>query len=229
MDYQAHVQYRVLRCCVRQFCRCHRAGVTGVASSDGRLVGGARLAVTPWPVATDQPSGSIGAEPSAPAILGIRQIKIPVTDLARSARWYAKLLGLRLHREFVEQGTLAGAVMSHPGGFVLSVRLRERVPGQPSFAGFDLFSLGVSSRADLDALVLLADGLGSEHSGVVDRGVDGYHLDIADPDGTMIRFLAPADADSATQAGVDAEGFVGVALDDQNPPTFYPTPRISLS
>ena len=106
----------------------------------------------------------------------------------------------------------------------------ERVPGQPSFAGFDLFSLGVSSRADLDALVLLADGLGSEHSGVVDRGVDGYHLDIADPDGTMIRFLAPADADSATQAGVDAEGFVGVALDDQRPADLlYPTPRISLS
>jgi catechol 2,3-dioxygenase-like lactoylglutathione lyase family enzyme len=180
-------------------------------------------------MATAQPSGPPGAQGITPVILGIRQIKIPVTDLTQSVRWYTKLLGLRLHREFVEQGTVAGAVMSHPGGFVLSVRVRDRVPGHPTFAGFDLFSLGVSSRVDLEALMVAANGLGSEHSGIVDRGVDGYHLDIADPDGTMIRFLAPADTDSAMQTDVDAEGFVGVELDDQNAPTFYSTSRIALS
>lgn len=163
----------------------------------------------------------------SPTILGLRQIKIPVTNLARSVRWYTKLLGLELHREFVEQGVLAGAVMSHPGGFVLSVRLRDRVPGQPTFAGFDLFSLGVSSRMDLDALMASASTLGSEHSDIVDRGVDGYHLDVADPDGTMIRFLAPPDSRSALQAQAEAGTFLGVAFDDKNVPTFYATPRIT--
>ena len=52
---------------------------------------------------------------------------------------------------------------------------------------------------------------------------------VADPDGTMIRFLAPADADSATQTEVDAAGFVGVELDGQSAPAFYTTPRIALS
>jgi hypothetical protein len=109
------------------------------------------------------------------------------------------------------------------------VRLRDRVPGQPAFAVFDLFSLGVSDRTSLDALAAAANTLGSEQGGIVDRGVDGYHLDIADPDETMIRFLAPADADSATQAGVDAAGFVDVALDDDSAPTSYANPRIALS
>lgn len=180
-------------------------------------------------MATTGTTGPMEVGRSTPTILGIRQIKIPVTELARSVRWYTRLLGLHLHREFVEQGTLAGAVMSHPGGFVLSVRLRDLVPGQPAFGGFDLFSLGVSDRTDLDALAAGANTLGSAHSGIVDRGVDGYHLDVADPDGTMIRFLAPADADSATQVGVDGVGFVGVSLDGQNAPTFYATPRIDLS
>ena len=80
-------------------------------------------------IATTEPSGSLRARGSTPTILGIRQIKIPVTDPARSLRWYTKLLGLHLHREFVEQGTLAGAVMSHPGGFVLSVRPGARSAG----------------------------------------------------------------------------------------------------
>ena len=166
---------------------------------------------------------------AAPTLLAIRQIKIPVTDLARSVRWYARLLGLRLHREFVEGDVLAGAVMSHPAGFVLSVRLRERVPGQPSFAGFDLFSIGVAGRDDLEALAARARHLGSEHSSIVARGVDGYHLDIADPDGTMIRFLAPADVATTSTDAVDGAGFVGVTFDHQGVPTFYSTPRLSIS
>ncbi|HEY5878048.1 MAG TPA: VOC family protein [Nakamurella sp.] len=165
----------------------------------------------------------------APTVLGIRQIKIPVTDLARSVHWYIRLLGLRLHREFVEGNVLAGAVMIHPNGFVISVRLRERVPGQPSFAGFDLFSIAVAGRHDLEALAARARYLDSETSSIVDRGVDGYHLDVADPDGTMVRFLAPADVDSANIDAVDGAGFVGVTFDHQGVPSFYSTPRLSIS
>jgi hypothetical protein len=66
--------------------------------------------------------------------------------------------------------------------------MRDRLRGQPAFAGFDLFNLGVSSRTDSYAMVVLASGIGSEHSGFVNRGVNGYHLDIADPDGPCSDF-----------------------------------------
>ena len=104
-----------------------------------------------------------------PNIIGIRQIKIPVSELQRSVDWYCALLGVRLHREFVEEDELAGAVLLHPAGFVISVRLRSRVPGNPYFPGFDLFSLGVESIADLEELRARATSLGSPRSDIVDR------------------------------------------------------------
>jgi len=36
----------------------------------------------------------------------IAQVKLPVTDLARSVTWYCRLLDLRLWAEFVEDGVL---------------------------------------------------------------------------------------------------------------------------
>ena len=44
----------------------------------------------------------------------IHHVKIPVTDLARSAAWYARLLDLVPLREFVEQGALRGAALRSP-------------------------------------------------------------------------------------------------------------------
>ena len=164
---------------------------------------------------------AIGSSAPVPAVLSIRQVKIPVTDLRRSVEWYTSLLGLKLLRKFVEDGELAGAVLSHPAGFVISVRLRSLVPGAPSFAGFDLFSLGVASRDELDLLLSRAIELGAAHGEIVDRGIDGLHLDIADPDGTLVRFLTPA--------AVDGAGFVGVSFDDSGVPTFYSNPLLKPS
>jgi len=149
----------------------------------------------------------------------IRQIKVPVTDLQCSVDWYRQLLGLELHREFVEGGQLVGAVLRHQtGGFVVSLRLRAAVPGQPSFPGFDLFSLGVSSLGDLQQLIEHADTLGANHGVVVDRGPDGYHLDIYDPDHTAVRFLTPT-AESAPD-------FAGVVFDENHLASFYDKPRL---
>jgi len=156
-----------------------------------------------------------------PNIIGIRQIKIPVSELQRSVDWYCALLGVRLHREFVEEDELAGAVLLHPAGFVISVRLRSRVPGNPYFPGFDLFSLGVESIADLEELRARATSLGSPRSDIVDRGTDGYHLDIFDPDGTAIRFITPGDA--------QGPAFAGVVFDGHGAPTFYEKPRLRPS
>src|SRR5215210_5129118 len=56
-------------------------------------------------------------------IIGVRQIKLPVTDLAVSARWYADLFDLELANEFFEAGAVRGVVLAdHEAGFVIGRR-----------------------------------------------------------------------------------------------------------
>ena len=45
-------------------------------------------------------------------IVGVRQIKLPVSDLARSARWYSDLFGLELAAEFYENSAVRGVVLA---------------------------------------------------------------------------------------------------------------------
>jgi catechol 2,3-dioxygenase-like lactoylglutathione lyase family enzyme len=44
----------------------------------------------------------------------IAQVKLPVTNLARSVAWYRRLLDLRLWTEFAEDGVLRGAGLIDP-------------------------------------------------------------------------------------------------------------------
>lgn len=148
----------------------------------------------------------------------IVQVKIPCTDLRVSAGWYSALLGLKHHREFVEEGEVAGVVLAHPEGWVLGLRLRTRVPGQPAFQGFDLFSLSVEDRGELEAVKARATSLGGRVSKIIDRGSDGPALDVFDPDGTAIRFLSPGTPETV--------GFVGVEFQQGLPPTFYDERRV---
>lgn len=152
-------------------------------------------------------------------LVGICQVKVPVTDLERSARWYMELLDLRLVREFVEDGGVVGAVLAPTTpGFVISVRLRNRIPGHPQMPGFDLFSLRVPDVDALHALTRRCDELGADHGEIVDRGTDGHHVDVTDPDGTNIRFLTPGSD--------DAPDFAGVVFEPDAPPSFYTESRL---
>jgi hypothetical protein len=149
----------------------------------------------------------------------IRQVKVPVTDLSRSMRWYQALLELDLVAEVTEDGIVRGVVLlDRPGGFVIALRDREVVPGQPDFAGFDLVGLAVESPQVLPQLIERCDRLGVEHAPIHDRGDYGQALDIPDPDGTVLRFLWD-------HQSVD-DGFLGVEFTAGGPPTRYDTPRL---
>ena len=45
-------------------------------------------------------------------IVGVRQIKLPVSDLATSARWYADLFALEPANEFFEDDAVRGVVLA---------------------------------------------------------------------------------------------------------------------
>jgi catechol 2,3-dioxygenase-like lactoylglutathione lyase family enzyme len=121
-------------------------------------------------------------------ILGLLQVKLPVTDLARSVDFYTRLLGLRLWVEIVEDDVVRGAgLIDREGRFNISLRDRAVCASTPDLAGFDVVAF---RPADRDALVRLAarcDREGFPHTGVSD-GPTGALLDVTDPDGTVLRF-----------------------------------------
>lgn len=121
----------------------------------------------------------------------IRHVKLPVTDVRGSAAWYRSLLGLELAAEFVEQDDIRGVQLVDPdGGFGIALRDRRYCASEPDLAGFDAFAVEAESLAALRELAARCDELGIEHGGVHDRGRYGANLDIRDPDGIVLRFLA---------------------------------------
>ena len=122
-----------------------------------------------------------------PVLAGVHHLKLPVSDLARSAEWYETRIGYRVAGEFVEQGTLMGYLMVHPaGGPDLALRLdpdRAR-----AVAGFDYFAIGAPDRAALDVLAARLTGLGEEHAGVHWASLGWILPLLHDPDGHEVRF-----------------------------------------
>ena len=147
----------------------------------------------------------------------IAQIKLPVTDLARSVSWYRKLFDLRLWVEIVEDGVLRGAGLIDPQGrFNISLRDRAVCASQPDLHGFDVVAFVPTSGSVLDDLTARCERLGIAHNGIEPTPA-GPHLDIPDPDGTVLRFYhftAPTD------------GFTGVEMRDGEFVGNYDTPRI---
>lgn len=149
----------------------------------------------------------------------IRHVKLPVTDLARSVAWYRSLLELELAGEFAEDGELRGVQLVDPdGAFGIALRVREHCANRPDLAGFDAFALEAESVAALHRLAERSDQLGVPHGGVQDRGEWGANLDIADPDGTVLRFLAGNVLEPGTFHGFDFHSDGTIAL--------YPGPRL---
>ena len=147
----------------------------------------------------------------------IAQIKLPVTDLARSVGWYRELLGLRLWAEFVEDGVLRGAgLIDAEGRFAIALRDRTACAGRPDLRGFDVVAFLPASRSVLDDLIGRCHRLGVAHHGIEETPA-GPRLDIPDPDGTVLRFYhftGPTD------------GFTGVETRDGQYVGTYDTPRL---
>jgi catechol 2,3-dioxygenase-like lactoylglutathione lyase family enzyme len=147
----------------------------------------------------------------------IAQIKLPVTDLARSVTWYRNLLGLRLWAEFVEDGVLRGAgLIDAEGRFTIALRDRTVCAGRPDLRGFDVVAFLPATRSVLDDLIGRCDRLGLTHLGVEETPA-GPRLDIPDPDGTILRFY---------HFTGDTDRFTGIETRDGQYVGTYDTPRL---
>jgi catechol 2,3-dioxygenase-like lactoylglutathione lyase family enzyme len=152
-------------------------------------------------------------------VVGVRQIKLPVSDLAVSARWYADLFDLELANEFFEDGRVRGVVLAdHEAGFVIGLREREYCASSPTLDGFDVCAFMLVSPADMTTVLDRCAELGIEHGDVHDRGDFGVAMDVPDPDGTVLRFVA------GSHTGPPG-GFAGIEF-GEGPPVIYAQPRL---
>ena len=136
------------------------------------------------------------------SIAGFSHVRVTVTDIARSRRFYDDVLGLPVAFEVPSDADEAtreqmwwvfgGVVYQVPGGFF---GLRPVAPGGDRFdenrVGLDHLSFKVSSRADLDTAVATLDGLGIAHDGIKDIGL-GCLLEFRDPDNIALELWADA-------------------------------------
>ena len=148
----------------------------------------------------------------------IAQVKLPVTDLARSVAWYRELFDLRLWTEIVEDGVLRGAALLDPlGRFNIALRDRSVCASQPNLDGFDVVAFLPKSRSLLDELVGRCERLGVAHNGICATPA-GDRLDIPDPDGTVLRFY---------HFTAPTEGFIGVEFRNGEVVGTYQRPQLS--
>lgn len=151
-----------------------------------------------------------------PEISAIAQVRLPVTDLARSIDWYCRLLSLRLWTEFVEDGELRGAgLIDDAQRFGVALRLREACAGTPDLAGFDVVAFRPADRPALDAIAARCDRLGIDRTPVRETP-SGAVLDATDPDGTVVRFYQYSDP---------TDGFTGFEFDGGRLTGVYHAPR----
>ncbi len=126
-----------------------------------------------------------------PALDGIHHVKLPVTDLARSRAWYARVLGLDVDMEFRDEdgGPVKGVAGRIPGVDGTGFALREAPEPARGFSGFDPLALGVADRAAIDAWVAHLDALGIAHSPVIHATI-GWLVVLRDPDGIELRLYS---------------------------------------
>ena len=135
----------------------------------------------------------------------IHHLRLTVTDLERSRRFYTGLLGFDVAVESPppDDPSAAEAFTVLFGGVVmirgnLLMGLRPMAPGDDRFdpdrVGLDHLSFGVASRADLDEAVRLFDEQGVPHGTIIrlpSFGIDV--LPFEDPDGVQLELTAPVD------------------------------------
>ncbi|MDG6101931.1 VOC family protein [Dactylosporangium aurantiacum] len=129
------------------------------------------------------------------AINGFHHVKLPVTDPVRSRDWYARVLGLRTHLEFVEEGELMGVAMRDPGDSI-ELALRRDPARAAVLAGFDPLALQLPTPAALDGWQRHFEDLGEPHGGIVTGRMGRVLVGLHDPDGIEVRLYLPAEASS---------------------------------
>jgi catechol 2,3-dioxygenase-like lactoylglutathione lyase family enzyme len=126
---------------------------------------------------------------SAPELLGIHHLKLPVSDLARSLAFYesafdATRIPAADHRR-QSDGSLYAHILAVPGlGTLLELRLNPQ--RAKAHAGFDPVTIAVADRATLARWDDHLTGLDVPHSPVI-TAIQAWLIVVEDPDANRLR------------------------------------------
>ncbi|WP_284225327.1 VOC family protein [Mycobacterium antarcticum] len=129
----------------------------------------------------------------------IEHVRLTVTDIARSRRFYESVFGWPVAFEVPEGadaatleqlGFLFGGVIYDIGDALIGLRPVADDRFDEDRVGLDHLCLRMSARGELDSAAAHLDDLGIEHEGIKDIGV-GYILEFRDPDNIALELMAP--------------------------------------
>lgn len=131
-------------------------------------------------------------------ITGLRHVGLTVTDLDRSAAWYARVLDFKeLFRE--AEGQRTAAIMGRPGTSLLLGLVHFADGANDAFTpfrtGLDHVCFAVASREEVNDWAARLDQLGVSNSGVVEMKTSPI-VNFKDPDGIALAIAVPPGAPS---------------------------------
>ncbi|ONM49292.1 VOC family protein [Nocardia donostiensis] len=138
------------------------------------------------------------------ATTGTHHIRLTVTDIQKSRRFYEEVLGFPVAVESpgspedpsvrTDPFQLYGGVVFQASGILLGLRpvAAQSDRFDPDRVGLDHLSFSVSSRDDLVAAASRLDKAGIEHGEIIEMGDLGIViLSFDDPDGIQLELTAP--------------------------------------
>ena len=151
---------------------------------------------------------------------GIVQATIPVSDLARSARFYADLLGLRYVREFGDGTTVTGcALADFDARYFIALRRRDRLAGgEADLRGEHPVIIEAENREAAERIRERATRLGVPSTS--GTHADGTWIEFLDPDGIALRIV---------HTPTPTESFLGVSFGPDGQQAFYDEPKLKMS
>jgi catechol 2,3-dioxygenase-like lactoylglutathione lyase family enzyme len=125
---------------------------------------------------------------TAPALLGLHHLKLPVSDLAASIDWYRRVFDAEYQPQFdhVDSSGVRYAVILSVPGLPVPLELRWAPTTAATIRGYDPIMLAAESVDVLTAWARHLDAEGVDHSSVITGGA-GHLMVLADPDGAYIR------------------------------------------
>lgn len=128
-----------------------------------------------------------------PAIDGFHHVTLTVSDLAASASWYERVLGLTRVAERLGE-TWERILLRSSAGLVLGLTKHRDAETGDRFSetrvGLDHVSFACSDRGAVETWAERLDELGVPNGGVADAPY-GHVLTFRDPDNIQLEFFAP--------------------------------------
>ncbi|RDH77972.1 VOC family protein [Mycolicibacterium moriokaense] len=129
----------------------------------------------------------------------IQHIRLTVTDIARSRRFYESVFGWPVALEMPADADaetrerlwfLYGGVIYRAGDILVGLRPVATDRFDENRAGLDHCAFAVASKAEIESAAAHLDDLGIAHEQVKDIG-GSYILEFRDPDNIALELIAP--------------------------------------